>query len=323
MNRIRAFDKLDRPRITQYGDWISGIVLRGDFGLSFKWDLPVNQLIRPRLGLTFVLSFSSLMLVWIVAIPLGAYSAVHQYSIGDYVATVFGFIGLAIPNFLFALILINVSFHFLGASVGRFFSPDCVNAPWSSAKLGDVLGEQRSAVRQLLRCAGGQDHDAERVRRQVDDRERGHPRQRSVADERVPLGLSDGAFAHGGARHERRCSASDTPRHPRWAVASAIPSPCTLEGLIESLSIQGPARPRPSPHEPSERTSPSGSAARGRSARRRTPSRRRPPAPPRSAPRRQPPAPRRRSCRWSRTLGCARNVMPNSSPGPSRVSQSR
>lgn len=139
--RVREFYKLDRPWIQQYWDWISGIVLRRDFGFSFQWDLPVDQLIWPRLAMTFVVSFSSLMLVWIVAIPIGVYSAVRQYSIGDMVATVFGFVGLAIPNFLFALILMYVSFRYLGTSVGGLFSPEYVNAPWSPAKLGDFLSK--------------------------------------------------------------------------------------------------------------------------------------------------------------------------------------
>lgn len=139
--RIREFYNLDRPWVVQYWDWISGIVLRGDFGFSFQWDLPVDQLIWPRLGMTFVVSFSSLMLVWIVAIPIGVYSAVRQYSIGDMVATIFGFIGLAIPNFLFALILMYVSFRYLGTSVGGLFSPEYVNAPWSLAKFGDFLSK--------------------------------------------------------------------------------------------------------------------------------------------------------------------------------------
>lgn len=139
--RLREFYKLDRSWFGQYWEWISGIVARGDFGFSFRWDLPVSELIWPRLGLTFVVSFSSLMLVWIVAIPLGVYSAVKQYSIGDYLATVFGFVGLAIPNFLFALVLMYLSFRYLGVSVGGLFSPDYINAPWSLAKLGDFLGK--------------------------------------------------------------------------------------------------------------------------------------------------------------------------------------
>ncbi len=139
--RIRAFYKLDRPWIAQYWDWASGIVTRGDFGFSFQWDLPVNELIWPRLAMTFVVSFSSLLLVWIVAIPVGVYSAVRQYSLGDMLATIFGFLGLAIPNFLFALVLMYVSFRYFGTSVGGLFSPEYVNAPWSLAKLGDFLGK--------------------------------------------------------------------------------------------------------------------------------------------------------------------------------------
>jgi len=138
---IREFYKLDRPWIVQYWDWTSSIITRGDFGFSFQWDLPVNELIWPRLAMTFVVSFSSLMLVWIIAIPIGVYSAVRQYSVGDMLATIFGFIGLAIPNFLFALVLMYVSFRYFGASVGGLFSPEYINAPWSFAKLGDFLGK--------------------------------------------------------------------------------------------------------------------------------------------------------------------------------------
>ena len=130
---------LDQPFYVQYWKWISGIVLRGDFGQSFEWNRPVNTLIWDRLGLTFILSLSTLVFVWAVAIPVGIYSAVRKYSLGDYVATFLGFIGLATPNFLIALVLLYVSFKYFGQSVGGLFSPQYIDAPWSWGKFTDLL----------------------------------------------------------------------------------------------------------------------------------------------------------------------------------------
>lgn len=130
---------LGEPIYVQYWKWISGIVLRGDFGHSFEWNRPVSTLIWDRLGLTFVLSLSTLLFIWAVAFPTGIYSAVRKYSVGDYIATFFGFVGLAIPNFLLALVLMYVSFRFFNQSVGGLFSPHYIDAPWSWGKLLDLM----------------------------------------------------------------------------------------------------------------------------------------------------------------------------------------
>jgi peptide/nickel transport system permease protein len=106
----------------QYLRWISAIVTRGDFGISFRLNLPVSQLIWERLALTFLLSLSSMLFIWAVAIPIGIYSAVRRYSPGDYLATFIAFVGVAIPDFLIALVLLYVSFRFFGQSVGGLFS---------------------------------------------------------------------------------------------------------------------------------------------------------------------------------------------------------
>jgi peptide/nickel transport system permease protein len=123
----------------QYLRWISAIVTRGDFGISFRLNLPVSQLIWERLALTFLLSLSSMLFIWAVAIPIGIYSAVRRYSPGDYLATFIAFVGVAIPDFLIALVLLYVSFRFFGQSVGGLFSPEYVEAPWSLARVGDFL----------------------------------------------------------------------------------------------------------------------------------------------------------------------------------------
>lgn len=130
---------LDQPIWVQYWKWITGIVTRGDFGHSFEWNRPVSQLIWQRLGLTFVLSFATLIFTWAISLPTGILSAVRKYSIGDYVATFLGFIGLAIPNFLLALVLMYISFRYFNQSVGGLFSPQFVDAQWSWAKVKDLL----------------------------------------------------------------------------------------------------------------------------------------------------------------------------------------
>ncbi|NOZ27671.1 MAG: ABC transporter permease [Chloroflexi bacterium] len=130
---------LGQPVYMQYLKWVWGIISRGDFGQSFEWNKPVTDLIWERLALTFVLSLSTLLFTWIVAFPIGIYSAVRQYSLGDYVFTFLGFIGLATPNFLLALVLMYISFKYFNQSVGGLFSPEFVEAPWSWAKMVDLL----------------------------------------------------------------------------------------------------------------------------------------------------------------------------------------
>ena len=128
---------LDRPVIVQYALWMSRIV-QGDFGVSMMWRRPVTEVIGDRLWLTMAVSFAALFLTWTIALPIGIYSAVRQYSIGDYVATLLGFIGLAIPNFLLALILMYAGFRYLGLSVGGLFSAEYAQAAWSWGKLWDL-----------------------------------------------------------------------------------------------------------------------------------------------------------------------------------------
>jgi peptide/nickel transport system permease protein len=130
---------LGQPVYVQYWKWISGIILRGDFGQSFEWNQPVSALIWGRLALTFVLSLATLLFTWVVAFPIGIYSAVRQYSLGDYISTVIGYIGLAIPNFLLALVMMYISFKYFNQSVGGLFSPEYQDAPWSMGKVVDML----------------------------------------------------------------------------------------------------------------------------------------------------------------------------------------
>ncbi|MCB0062308.1 MAG: ABC transporter permease [Caldilineaceae bacterium] len=129
---------LDKPLYVQYWKWVSGFV-RGDFGRSFQYNRDVSELIWERLGLTMLISIAALLFTWAVAIPIGIYSATHQYSIGDNLFTFIGLIGLSIPNFLLALIIMVIAALGFGQSVGGLFSPAYVDAPWSLGKVIDLL----------------------------------------------------------------------------------------------------------------------------------------------------------------------------------------
>ena len=143
---LRARFGLDQPLVVQYWKWISGIVLRGDFGFSFEWQQPVGDLIWERMGLTLLLTFSTLLVTWGIALPVGVYSAVKKYSIGDYVATFFSFLGLAVPSFLLALVLMYVAAMKFGQDVGGLFSEQYMTAPWSIGKVLDLLSHIWIAV---------------------------------------------------------------------------------------------------------------------------------------------------------------------------------
>ncbi len=137
----------DRPMIEQYAIWVgiwpgeggfSGL-LQGDMGWSFEYNMPVSDLIGERIGLTFLISFATILFTWIVSFPIGIYSATHQYSAGDHVLTLIGFLGLAIPNFLLALVLLYFANVWFGISIGGLMEPEYLDQPWSWAKLGSVL----------------------------------------------------------------------------------------------------------------------------------------------------------------------------------------
>lgn len=139
LENIRARFGLDRPAPERYATWIIGIVTRFDFGQSFAFETSVNEVIGQRLGLTLVLLFATLMLTYLISIPIGIYAAVRRQSIADYGLSFFSYLGLAIPNFMLALVLLYLSVSFFGSSVGGLFSPEYEDAPWSGAKFFDLL----------------------------------------------------------------------------------------------------------------------------------------------------------------------------------------
>ena len=129
---------LDEPLWRQYLMWAGGL-LQGDLGYSFEYQLPVSELIGDRLLLTFVISIVTILFTYAVAFPIGIYTAVRQYSIGDYTLSFIGFLGLATPNFLLALLLLYAANIWFGTSIGGLMDPEYVDQPWSWAKAGSVL----------------------------------------------------------------------------------------------------------------------------------------------------------------------------------------
>lgn len=138
VNWLIAQYGLDRPMIEQYGLWLWGL-LHGDMGYSFEYRMPVNQVVGDRLALTFLVSFATILFTYAVSFPIGIYSAVRQYSLGDYAFTFLGFLGLAVPNFLLALVLLYSFNRYFGISVGGLMDPIFIGQPWSGAKFVSVL----------------------------------------------------------------------------------------------------------------------------------------------------------------------------------------
>src|SRR5213083_3673242 len=128
---------LDKPVWVQYLRWMK-LVLQGKFGMALEWGRPVSEVIGDRLWLTMAVSLAAIAVTWALALPIGIYSAVRQYSVGDYVATLIGFIGLAVPNFLLALVLLYLGFVLFNAHIGGLFTPELQDAPWSAARAWDL-----------------------------------------------------------------------------------------------------------------------------------------------------------------------------------------
>src|ERR1700738_4643452 len=135
---LQAQYGFDRPLWEQYIYWAVGL-LQGDMGYSFAYNLPVNQVVGDRLFMTFLVSFTTIIFTYVVAFPIGVYSATHQYSWSDHALTLLGFLGLAIPSFLLALVLLYLANVYLGISIGGLMDPQFVDQPWTWQKVLSVL----------------------------------------------------------------------------------------------------------------------------------------------------------------------------------------
>lgn len=138
-NALRQQYGLDQPIYVQYAKWM-GLMLRGNFGTSMEYNRPVREVIGDRLPITMIVSLAAVIFIWALALPIGIYSAVRQYSFGDYAATFVAFLGIAIPNFMLALIVLYVGFKYFGMqSIGGLFSEEYMQADWSWAKVWDMV----------------------------------------------------------------------------------------------------------------------------------------------------------------------------------------
>jgi peptide/nickel transport system permease protein len=144
---LRAQYGLDKPFLEQYATWVgvwpgakgySGLI-QGDWGWSFEYDLPVKEVVSDRLMMTFILNFTTILFTWAVAFPIGVYAATHQYSWGDHGLTLLGYVGLATPNFLLALVLMYFANVEFGLSIGGIMDPKFFGQPWSWVKARSVL----------------------------------------------------------------------------------------------------------------------------------------------------------------------------------------
>jgi len=186
---------LDRPMVERYVRWIAGFVV-GDFGYSFEYDRPVRDLIGDRLALTMLVSFCTILITWIVAFPIGIYTATHQYSVGDYGLTFIGLAGVAIPHFLLALVAMYFANLWFGISIGGLMDPVYFNQPMSFAKFGSILSHLWIPV--LIIAAGGTGKMIRRIRANLLDelqkqyvttaRAKGLPPRRALI--KYPLRLS-------------------------------------------------------------------------------------------------------------------------------------
>ncbi len=135
---LRERYHLDKPMWKQYLYWVGGF-FKGDFGYSFEWRRPVSELILERLGLTFLMALGAMIFMWMVALPIGIYSACHRGTVGDYLLTFVAFVGICVPAFIVALAAMYVSVFWFGGSAGGLFSPEFKNAPWRLARILDML----------------------------------------------------------------------------------------------------------------------------------------------------------------------------------------
>lgn len=138
VEQLRERYGLNQPFYVQYLKWVRNLLI-GDLGYSFNLSKPVSEIISGRIGISLLVECLALVVLWGIAIPIGIYSAVRRYSVGDIFATIFGFIGLAVPNFLLALLIMYAVFIFTGTAVEGLFSAEYANAPWTPARIWDFL----------------------------------------------------------------------------------------------------------------------------------------------------------------------------------------
>jgi peptide/nickel transport system permease protein len=137
--QLRRLYGLDQPEFMRYLRWIERMFFYGDFGQSLAWNRPVKDLILERLPITLSIAILSVIFIYLVSIPIGIYSATHQYSIGDFFFSGISFLGMSVPQFLLALILMFLAYKYFNLNIGSVFSPKYATAPWSIGKFLDMV----------------------------------------------------------------------------------------------------------------------------------------------------------------------------------------
>ena len=138
VKNLKSLYALDKPLLVRYLNWLKRLAV-GQYGVSYVYGLPVREVVSDKFLMTIAITLGATVLTWLIVLPVGIYSAVRQYSIGDYSFTFLGFLGLATPDFLLALVLMYLGFTYLGADIGGLFSFDYVQAPWSIARVWDLI----------------------------------------------------------------------------------------------------------------------------------------------------------------------------------------
>jgi peptide/nickel transport system permease protein len=229
IDQMRQAYGLDKPFLVQYGIWISDIFLRGDFGYSFQWHKHVSDLIADRMGITMAVSLLSLLFTYLVSVPIGILSATRQYSIVDYIATFIGFLGVATPGFLLAIVLMYLSFVWFGNPMIGLFSQRFIGAAWSWAKLVDLAKHMilpvviigMSGTCGLIRIMRGQLLDELRRQYVVTARAKGVGRTRLLFKYPVRAALNPIVSTIG------------------WSLAGIF-SGSTITAIVLNLPMQGP-----------------------------------------------------------------------------------
>jgi peptide/nickel transport system permease protein len=138
IEQLRRIYGLDQPLVVQYGRWV-GQIAQGNFGWSLSYGAPVGTIIGDRLPLTAIVTIAAILFTWVIAVPIGIYSAVRKYSLFDYTFTIVGFLGFAVPSFLLALVLMYLGVVVFDLKVGGLFSAELIEAPWSWHKVWDLI----------------------------------------------------------------------------------------------------------------------------------------------------------------------------------------
>lgn len=233
INSMRERYGLGEPVYTQYGKWVWGIITRGDWGQSMEWQKPVSEIIWERLGLTVALAVFSLLISWLIAIPMGVYSATHQYSIPDYLMSTFSFLGVGVPAFLWALIIMYFAQTQLGLNVGGLFSEKFINAPWTWDKVVDLV--QHLWIPGLIVAIENTAYDLRTTRANLLDE-----LPKPYVELARAKGLSEGRLIW---KYPVRVALNPFFSTVGWSLANRISS-ITLMSVVLSLQTTGPMQLR-------------------------------------------------------------------------------